>query len=441
MKPLRIIATIILLGCAAAGCDSEGRTRGPSTNVTAVHAAPTHGQIAFLREERAAASLDYRGAAAQSFEVGQYDFNVEITSLETGNPSRPLSFSETLVADTDYFFVITEDGGLLVPLIISKPVFSGTAADAEVIVVHAGPVFSAVDVYLTAPGADLSASNPIGSVSFKQNLDPQVVAVGDYQLSFTAAGNPLDVLFSSPTQTLSAGQSNLFVITDRAGEGVGDVNVSRVSAGETLVLTDVNALGNLRVVNAANDTLERDIIVSDDFANPLFGAVAYAAPTAYAPLAPGARKISVTPAGNPGVIEEEVTSTIVGGNVYTTLIAGAAGDLTATTVVEDRRPIANQGRLRLMNGAGQFAALDFFLLPVDTPISSSQPLRVNAADLTSLFAIPPGTIELTIRIPNTDTIAFGPAPLAIAGSGIYGVLAVNGTTAETADIVMLDDFN
>jgi hypothetical protein len=94
-----------------------------------------------------------------------------------------------------------------------------------------------------------------------------------------------------------------------------------------------------------------------------------------------------------------------------------------------------------MNGAGQFAALDFFLLPVDTPISSSQPLRLNAADLSSLFAIPPGTIELTIRIPNTDTIAFGPAPLAIAGSGIYGVLAVNGTTAETADIVMLDDFN
>jgi len=94
------------------------------------------------------------------------------------------------------------------------------------------------------------------------------------------------------------------------------------------------------VINSANDTLARDVVVDADFANPLFG---------------------------------------------------AAGDLAATTIIEDRRPIANQGRLRVMNGAGQFAALDFFLLPVGTPISSVQPLRVNVASSSSLFAVPPGT--------------------------------------------------
>ena len=103
---------------------------------------------------------------------------------------------------------------------------------------------------------------------------------------------------------------------------------------------DVNTPANLRVINSANDTLARDVVVDADFANPLFG---------------------------------------------------AAGDLAATTIIEDRRPIANQGRLRVMNGAGQFAALDFFLLPVGTPISSVQPLRVNVASSSSLFAVPPGT--------------------------------------------------
>jgi hypothetical protein len=438
MRLLGALTTITLVCCSIAACNSEGRTRGPSTLVTAVHAAPAYGEIAFLREERIAGALTYRDAGTFSYEVGQYDFNLEVTPLGQSTPDRKYSFSEILLEGTHHFFVVTQDGANLNPILFTTPDFSTTATNAEVILVHAAPALAGTDVYLTSPGADLSAANPIASLSFRQNSNPQTAAAGDYQLSITEAGNPLNVLFSSPTQTLAAGFSNLFVITDGAGEGLATISVVRAS-DTNAVLSDVNTPSSMRVVNAASDTLPRDIAIDDDFANLLFPAAPYASPTAFSTITPGARKLTVTPAGNPGVIEVELTSSIAGGRFYTTLVATSGSALTAQTFVEDRRPINGQSGVRILNGATQL--LDFFILEVGTPIAGFQSVQLSPGTVSQPFSLPPGDRELTIMITDTQTIAYGPSTFTLEDGGTHSVLAIDGATAETIDTVLFDDFN
>jgi hypothetical protein len=334
--------------------------------------------------------------------------------------------------------VITEDGANLNPIVFNSPDFSTTASDAELIVVHAAPALSGTDVYLTAPGADLSAANPIASLSFRQTSNPQTAAVGDYQLSITAAGDPLNVLFSSSTLTLAAGASNLLVITDDAGEGTGTISVVRTSS-TTEVLADVNAPTNIRVINAAGDTLARDVAIDDDFANLLFAAVPFAAPTDFVPVPSGGRKFTITPAGNAGVLELEYTSTLATGRIYTVLIASGTSALTAQTFTEDRRRVNDQSTVRLLNGSTQ--ALEFFILEVGTSIEGVQPFQLLAGEASQAFVVRPSDRELTLRIPGTQTIALGPVPITLDDAGIHSILAVNGATPETSEVVLFDDFD
>jgi hypothetical protein len=54
--------------------------------------------------------------------------------------------------------------------------------------------------------------------------------------------------------------------------------------------------------------------------------------------------------------------------------------------------------------------------------------------------VPPGDYDLYARQFTTDEVVAGPIPVTLAGDGVYGVLAVNGPTRTTAEIVLLDDF-
>jgi hypothetical protein len=440
MRSLTLISTL-LCAITLTGCGGEGRTRGPATGVTAVHAAPSYPQIGFLREERVAAALDYRSASTSFFEVGQYDFNLEILPPGQGGSQRLLSFSETLQPETDYLFIIAEEGGLLVPLIITKARFDLAATNSEVALVHAAPATPPVDVYFTAPGANLSAANPLGSAAFKQNVAPQVFAAGDYQLSLTELGNPLNVLFASPTMTLLAGQWNFFVVTDGAGEGTAPIGVVRVTENGSAVLIDVNVLSALRVINAATDAQARDVFLDGDFSTPFAAAAAYGAPTDFASLARGNHTLAATPAGNPGVVEGQETPAIFPGRMYSTLITGTAGALKLSSSIEDRRRITGEAHLRIVNGATQFTSLDFLVLPVGTPVTGFSPFaRVDAGIAIATTPLAPGDYELTLRVTGSNTIAIGPLPITLAGAGIYSVLALNGATSTTADVVLFDDF-
>jgi hypothetical protein len=327
---------------------------------------------------------------------------------------------------------------LLEPLIVSKPPFSPVAGNSEASIVHAAPASPTMDVYLTAPGAVLSAANPIGTVAFSQQIAPSTFAAGDYQLSFTETGNPLNVLFTSPTMTFVPGQSNFFAIADPGDETNESVVVryTQVATG----LGDINAPSSLRMINAATDAQPRDVFLDGDFTVPLFAAVPHAAPTARVPIPTGDRRISITPAGNSGVIEIESISPVVPGATYTGLVAGVPGALVLTGYAENRRRVIGEAHLRYYNAAAQFSSLQIVMAQVVAPFPIGFPLVLANGNSLEELPLAPGDYEMSVFAAGATTAALGPLTITVASEGLYSILLLNGPTPDTASVVLFDDF-
>ena len=90
--------------------------------------------------------------------------------------------------------------------------------NAKLRVVDYATIESALDIYVTAPGADLAAETPTVTISMGYASDYLEVPAGDYQVRIT----PWDtktVVIDSGTLTLGAGQVRTAIGVDAAGGG------------------------------------------------------------------------------------------------------------------------------------------------------------------------------------------------------------------------------
>lgn len=433
------IVLALALAAGAAGCE-QGRKAPPKTRVQVVNAAPNHPALNFLRVERvAAAEIPYGAASAVlPFDVDRYDFHVEIVTPGATAPSRISSFAAEIAADIDYTFVFAESAtGGIEPIIVATP--AATASAAPLAAVHAGLGLPAVDVFLEPPGADLGTATPIGRLGYRESATGAGRAVGDYVITVTEAGNAGAVLLSSPTVTLAAVQRLVLVVIAGAGEGIAPLRVAVVTDTPGTVI-DQSLPGALRVVNAAADEAPRDVAVGTDFSPPLFADLPFGAASDYTEIPLGDQTLSVTPAGNPGVVEATATVAVASGRMYTSIISGAPGAIATALLVDDRRRIFDRAQLALYNAASQFSSITFYLLLPGTDPSTVAPVTaLNAPGGTQYIGLTPGQYELLVRDASAQTVA-GPQPITVTAGGIYAALVVNGPDSSSAGILLLDDF-
>jgi hypothetical protein len=428
-----------LAGLLLAGCE-QGRENPPDVRVRIAHAAPAFGEIGFRREETQPTSLEYLASTNVTFDQDQYDFHVEVAEPGASAPVRVSSFSQNLVAGTEYVFVLAESGGLIDPVILEYAPLANDASGSQLVALHAGASLPAVDLYVEAPGTDITAAAPRATLSFGQALGAQAIAAGEYELTLTNSGDAAAVLMTSGPFTLAAAASSTFVILDGANAATAPINVLVVGeSGGTLF--DKNTQAELRVINGATDTAPRDFVVNDQFTPPLFPAVPFAVESTYLTVPPGNVTLNVTPAGNPGVLELTQTLAIAQNVSHTVLVSGDAGVLTHALVSDSTRRFANDAKLRLLSAAGQFTLIDFFVVPTGTDIATVNPVAtLGSPGASGQFTVPPNTYDLVLRHNGTTNIIAGPQAITLEAGGLYGVLAVNGPDTATAGVVLLDDF-
>jgi hypothetical protein len=260
-------------------------------------------------------------------------------------------------------------------------------------------------------------------------------------LFLTAAGNPADVRMASGAFVLPAGVTSTLIVMPATGEPPRPT-VMLVQPTST-VLFDRNVTSELRVINAATDMVPRDFVLNGQFTPPLFSAIPFAEPTAYAQMPVGQQTVNVTPVGNPGVLE---LSQPIGGFAAqrsTLLFTGPAGTLTHTFVTDDGRRLYNAAKLVLMNAATQFPTVEFVLTPVGgNPADHLAFLTLAAPGASPLGydQLPPADYDLYLRQAGTTNLLSGPTRLSLTNGGIYGVLATNGADTATAAVTLFDDF-
>ena len=439
---LRLSLLLALVATLGWGCGS-GAKNPPDGAIWVFHAAPSQGGVRFLRVERAEANLNYKeSSAVLRVDTDSYRFSVDVLT-PTGS-DRVLSFTRTIEIDTEYDFIVYDSAGGLAVREFEQP-FSEVPAsgESEVQLVHVAAGVGAVDVYLEAPGIDPIAVMPWGSVPYAERIDPEIRPAGEYQLTFTEPNQPGNVLFRSTAFTVDGGASVRFLVVAGAGSGTAPLSVvvatSNGVAGE---LFDEAQQPALRTLHAARTAGPLNVVVDGQFGTPLFSDVTFRDVTDYATIPAGEFNLTVTPSDNPGVLEVDRPFQVGAGSAATLYLLGEPGALSAVSIVDDNRSLADAARLRLISQAIALGIIDLYLVAPGTDVSTVaatiRALSPGASTGYQLFA--EGEYDLVITAFGGSTPVYGPLRIQLNNGGVYGALVIDGVDSGTADVLFTDDF-
>lgn len=212
---LRLLPLTAMLLTAACSDDSNGPAA--TARVRVVHGSPDAPNVDVLVDGTPVltnvAYTQFSGYLA--VDAGTRTFRVE----PVGSNTAVINVSPTLVKDAEYTVIATNVVASIEPLLLADTNTTPTAGNFKLRLVHGSPAAGNVDIYITAPGADIAAATPnFSNVAFKA-VTPYVVApAGDYRVRITPTGTKT-VAIDTGTLTLAAGQIRTAIARDAVGGG------------------------------------------------------------------------------------------------------------------------------------------------------------------------------------------------------------------------------
>lgn len=217
-KPLRsfLLATVAVLGLAACSDDDEPTAAAPTAAVRVVHASPDAPNVDVLVDDAVALTDVPFPANSPYLDVPAGARRLRVRAA--GTTTTVIDATPNLAANTSYTVLAT---GLLAdiqPVVAVDDRSAPPAGQVKIRVIHAAPAAAGVDVYATAPGAELATSTPVlTNVPFRAVSDYLTVPAGTYQLRVVPTGTTTVAI--DATVTLTAGQVRTVVARDNAGGG------------------------------------------------------------------------------------------------------------------------------------------------------------------------------------------------------------------------------
>ena len=157
--------------------------------------------------------------------------NLNLKVNAAGTATTVVDADLSLVDGTDYTVIAAGLVEAIEPIVLQDDNSVPAAGNARVRAIHGAPGAPAVDIYVTAPGADLETTIPLlANVEFGGVAHYIEAPAGDYQVRVTPAGTKT-VVIDSGTLTLSSGQVRTAIAVDAVGGG---------APFDLLVLDDLN---------------------------------------------------------------------------------------------------------------------------------------------------------------------------------------------------------
>jgi len=448
------LSTKLVVVCsmlAIAACDSDNDNVQPqqpieppaaTLKVQVLHASPDAPAVNVLVDGAEVLSgVDYKvGSSQLTLDEGTYTIQVD-GILPGGNAAVIGPVDLDLAGDTIYTIVAVNDVAAIEPVVISQPDIAVSAGSARLFVLHGSAAAPTVDVFVTTPGADLAASAPVGTFSFKEAIGPAEVAAGDYQIRVTAAGDPSAVVFDSGTVTLADGDDLTIAAVPNTSGGGAPISLVALNGAGSLVLLDANTPTSLQVIHASPDAPAVDIVVDGGVLVP---GLAFPQATGFVEVPGSTYNVSVTVAGNPGAIAiGPVDLDLVAGERYSIFAVGQLAAIEPLILTDDPRRVATNAKVRIVHASPTAADVDIYVtavgadINVEAPTLENIPFKAN----TGFLALPAGDYDVTVTPTGTKTAAIGPATISVSDGGVYTAVARDPLTGSTEfGLIVLDDF-
>jgi hypothetical protein len=361
---------------------------------------------------------------------------------------------------TDYTVIAVGDvAAPIAPLVIANPTGEPiTAGSFRAQVVHAAPGAPAVDVFVTAPGADLATSMPINAapLAYQQSTDRIQAPAGNYQVRVTLGGNPATVVFDSGQIALPAAADLLVAAVENTGPGATPIQLVVLDGTAATDLLDTNTPASVVAVHASPDAPPVDLL-ADDQSTAAVEAIQLASNVAFTQScvipsvpAPGEYTLSVTASGAPSVVALQFDLGVAQADEAMAIVTGFLGSTPAIQPLPlpvSGRSVVTEAKLRVTHGSPSTPAVDLYLLadgtnfgdPAVTPAFGDVPFGAD----TGILSIAPGVYDVYVT-PAGDkgTVAINVPNLSLAGGAVLDVIArdpaTNGSEGALPQLIVID---
>lgn len=223
LRYLALASALVLAACS----DDDGTGPDPKSRLRLVHAAPGTNAVALRRgSETLVASTAY-GAAPAAYvqsDAGAASLAVRLV----GGTADLATLSPTLKANDDYTLLLVKRAAGPALVALSDTNAAPAAGKAKLRIVHAAAAAGNLDVYVTAPDADIAAINPtVAALQPDKATTYQVIDAANRRVRLTTAGTKTVVLDVNPV-ALTAGQVKTVVAVEAAAGGspLGSVTIT-----------------------------------------------------------------------------------------------------------------------------------------------------------------------------------------------------------------------
>ena len=351
MAPTRVL---LIAGCLLAlllgGC---GKSSNDSANVRVLNlisgatgVTVTAGDTTLMTGGAFEAIAGYTSVGA-----GTQEFKVTV-------PSSTGSLVDTIYSlgsSVDYTYVTTGTPGAAAAVLVADPYGSPGGDNFAVRVLNMSATAPSVDLYLTAPGADLATATPVVTAAAFALVSNFVnTPAGALQVRLTTAGTK-DVLYDASPPAFAAGTGQTIVTYSRGSGSL--VNVAIMASSTTGAIAN-SQIARLKVANGTAVPAPLNVFVDG---SPLVSSLAFAGIAPYQVVTAGTRTVTVESSANPGATLLSTTPDLVPATDNSIALAGTAGAMTAL-VLADSNPLIVSGRaqLRVVNISPDFAAVDVY---------------------------------------------------------------------------------
>lgn len=212
------LLALALTVTAGTAC-SEDATTAPTSNayVQVVHASPDAPNVDVLVDDVIVlTNVPYQAASGYlAVPAGTRNFKVNAT----GTSTTVINADVAVMSGMYYTVMATGLVAAIQPLVLTDDYVNPAAGNVKVRLVHAAASAPTVDIYVTAPGADISGIAPtLAGVPFRGYSDYLEVPAGSYQVRITVAGTKT-VAIDTGTLALAANQIRTGIALDATGGG------------------------------------------------------------------------------------------------------------------------------------------------------------------------------------------------------------------------------
>ena len=438
----RLVLVFALLAAVAA-CTGETRFPTPTGKGTirAINGVVGSPGIDFRIEERLLGNIDYQnGTSGVRFDDFDFFFNFEIFLFGETRPTRIASVPLKVDANKDYSLVIS--GDLMNPTVTiwegDERIFDDAETVFEVRFSHSAATMGDVDVYFAVDGTVPAIGEERGSLSFGEILPAIDLEAGDYVLTVTRAGDPLDVLFQSGIATYL--QQSAFIVSLFDGDETNTAEfVARAfSALGSFSLIDITALPTIRFIQASFDLANSDVYDDELLTSLVLSDHAFRDFTGDIQLPIGTTTYTYTTVGDTSAVLFESDITTTPGNHFNFLVIGEPGARFAQTFVPDRRSISTFAKVRPFHAALQNDSLDFYIVDAGVPIDDELPrIRMTYSFLSQFVPLDTGSYDIYATVAGDKTIVAGPTQIDVVLGDVVELVIVDTVDPATADFLFL----